>query len=233
MTARGPSRGPSQARQDGYGVVKVKVGIGDDAGRLAALRAAAGAEMAIRLDANGAWSVSEAAAALRALAPAGIELCEEPVHGLDELAEVSPRRAMSRWPWTRARPCRGRSIVASALPPVSKISRCGGITGTIEAAERARSAGYDVYLASTLDGPLGIAAALHAAAVDPPGPGLRPGHAVAVRQAPGGSGPAAGASVTAARGRAGRRARASGTGRVSADVERLQSTRSRSVPSAR
>jgi L-alanine-DL-glutamate epimerase-like enolase superfamily enzyme len=45
-----------------------------------------------------------------------------------------------------------------------KIARCGGISGVIEAAERARRAGYRIYLASTLDGPLGIAAALHAAA---------------------------------------------------------------------
>ena len=52
-----------------------------------------------------------------------------------------------------------------------KISRCGGISATIDAAHRARAAGYDVYLASTLDGPLGIAAALHAAAL------LRPGRA--------------------------------------------------------
>ena len=46
-----------------------------------------------------------------------------------------------------------------------KISRCGGISGILDAAARARAAGYQVYLASTLDGPLGIAAALHAAAV--------------------------------------------------------------------
>jgi L-alanine-DL-glutamate epimerase-like enolase superfamily enzyme len=45
-----------------------------------------------------------------------------------------------------------------------KIARCGGISASLEAARRARAAGYEVYLASTLDGPLGIAAALHAAA---------------------------------------------------------------------
>jgi len=38
--------------------------------RLAAVRAAAGPEVAIRLDANGAWTVEEAAASLRALSPA-------------------------------------------------------------------------------------------------------------------------------------------------------------------
>jgi L-alanine-DL-glutamate epimerase-like enolase superfamily enzyme len=49
-----------------------------------------------------------------------------------------------------------------------KIARGGGITGVIEQARRARDAGYEVYLASTLDGPLGIAAALHAVAAIKP-----------------------------------------------------------------
>src|SRR5947209_5129149 len=53
--------------------------------------APAGPDMAIRLDANGAWTVAEALTALRALEPAGIELCEEPVHGADQIAELSPQ----------------------------------------------------------------------------------------------------------------------------------------------
>ena len=160
----GAVAGALEAREAGYRVVKIKVGIGDDAGRLAALRAAAGPDMAIRLDANGAWSVPEAAAALRALAPARIELCEEPVHGLDELAELAEQAdvevAMDE---SAALPGALEHRVCETV--CLKISRCGGITGTIEAARQARGAGYDVYLASTLDGPLGIAAALHAAAV--------------------------------------------------------------------
>jgi L-alanine-DL-glutamate epimerase-like enolase superfamily enzyme len=45
-----------------------------------------------------------------------------------------------------------------------KVSRCGGIGGVLRDAEAARAAGAMVYLASTFDGPLGIAAGLHAAA---------------------------------------------------------------------
>ena len=70
------------AREAGFRTIKLKAAVGDDAGRIAAVRAVAGPDMQIRLDANGAWSVPEAQAALRALAPAGVELCEEPVHGL-------------------------------------------------------------------------------------------------------------------------------------------------------
>jgi L-alanine-DL-glutamate epimerase-like enolase superfamily enzyme len=44
-----------------------------------------------------------------------------------------------------------------------KITR-GGITGVLHDAAAARATGADVYLASTYDGPRGIAAAVHAAA---------------------------------------------------------------------
>jgi L-Ala-D/L-Glu epimerase len=151
------------ARSAGFRCLKVKVGLGDDAGRLAAVRAAAGPGMAIRLDANGAWSVPEAVAALRALEPVGLELCEEPVSGLDAVATVTAE--------TEVRIAIDESaVLPGALDARAcdafclKIARCGGIAGTLDAARRARAVGYQVYLASTLDGPLGIAAALHVAA---------------------------------------------------------------------
>jgi L-Ala-D/L-Glu epimerase len=158
------------AREAGYRTIKVKVGIGDDAGRLAAVRAAAGPEMALRLDANGGWSVAEAEPALRALHPAGIELCEEPVTGPDQIARlyrlIDTPLAIDE---TAAAPGALEEKLCDAV--CLKIARCGGITGLLGAARRASATGYEVYLASTLDGPLGIAAALHAAPV------LRPGRA--------------------------------------------------------
>ena len=45
-----------------------------------------------------------------------------------------------------------------------KISRCGGISALLVAATLVRASGAEVYLASTLDGPLGVAAAVHVAA---------------------------------------------------------------------
>jgi L-Ala-D/L-Glu epimerase len=164
----GAAKEAAAAVAAGFSCVKLKVGIGDDAGRVAAVRAAVGRDVAIRLDANGAWSVEDADAHLRALAPSGIELCEEPVHGVAELravgADVDVALAMDE---TGVAP---GALASGATPLVClKLSRCGGITGLLEAAETARAAGSEVYLASTLDGPLGIAGTLHAAAV------LRPG----------------------------------------------------------
>ena len=155
------------AREAGFRTLKLKVGTGDDAGRIAAVRAFAGPDMQIRLDANGAWSVPEATAALRALAPAGVELCEEPVHGLAQTQEL---HAVTEVPIaideSTQEPGALEHRVCDAV--CLKIARGGGISGVIEQARRARAAGYEVYLASALDGPLGVAAALHAAAAIKP-----------------------------------------------------------------
>ncbi len=159
----GAAAAAAEAREAGFRCVKVKVGIGDDAGRLAAVRAFAGPAMAIRIDANGAWSVEEAVATLRGLGPVGIELCEEPASGLEAVAEVAAQVPVPvaldesvRQPGA----LETRACDAVCL----KISGCGGISGVLDTARRARAVGYEVYLASTYDGPLGIAAALHAAA---------------------------------------------------------------------
>jgi L-alanine-DL-glutamate epimerase-like enolase superfamily enzyme len=154
----GAARAAAAAARAGFRCVKVKVGVGDDAGRVAAVRAAAPG-LAIRVDANGAWATPrEALANLRALAPAGIELCEEPVHGVEALRAV---RAESPVPIAMDETHAPGSGAADAV--CLKITR-GGITGVLRDAAAARAAGSDVYVASTYDGPLGIAAGVHAAA---------------------------------------------------------------------
>jgi L-Ala-D/L-Glu epimerase len=160
----GAASAAAAAAEAGYRCVKVKVGVGDDAGRVAAVRAAGGDTMAIRVDANGAWTApDEALANLRALAPAGIELCEEPVHGVALLRAV---RAKSPVPVAMDETAAERGAPGSGAADAVclKISRCGGISGLLRDARAARAAGTKVYIASSFDGPLGTAAGLHAAA---------------------------------------------------------------------
>jgi L-Ala-D/L-Glu epimerase len=153
------------ARDSGFGCVKVKVGLGDDAGRLAAVRAVAGTDMAIRVDANGAWDVPTAVASLRALAPVGLELCEEPCSGVDAIATVAESVPDVPIALDESAVLPGALSARACRAVCLKLSRCGGVLGLIDAAQRARSVGYEVYVASMLDGALGIAGALHAAAV--------------------------------------------------------------------
>jgi L-alanine-DL-glutamate epimerase-like enolase superfamily enzyme len=147
----------------GFECLKLKVGVGDDAGRVAATRAAAGPQVALRLDANGAWSVEQAVAAIEALSPAGLELVEEPTHGLHAMREVRERVAV-RVSIDETAGEHGALTAGVADAICLKLSRCAGIAGLLAAATLVRATGAEVYLASTLDGPLGIAAAVHAAA---------------------------------------------------------------------
>jgi L-alanine-DL-glutamate epimerase-like enolase superfamily enzyme len=159
----GAAAAAADAREAGFGCVKLKVGSGDDAGRVAAVRAAAGPQMELRLDANGAWDVEEAIRMIEVLAPAGLELVEEPVHGIDAIRAVRERVAV-RIAMDETAEDFGALIAGGADAVCLKISRCGGISGLLAQAALVRAGGAEVYLASTFDGPLGIAAAVHVAA---------------------------------------------------------------------
>jgi L-alanine-DL-glutamate epimerase-like enolase superfamily enzyme len=153
---------------DGFTTLKVKVGVGDDAGRLAAVRAVA-PEAALRADANGAWTVDEAVAALASLEGVGLELVEEPVHGLAALRALRERVEVPIvMDETAAEPGAVSSGAADGV--CLKVAACGGISGVLAAAEAARAAGAFVYVGSTYDGPVGIAAGVHAAAALQPTP---------------------------------------------------------------
>lgn len=147
---------------DGFGTFKLKLGAGDDLGQVRAVREALGPGATIRIDANASWSVEEAAAVLAAIEPLGIELAEQPVGSLAEMAELAARTSI---------PLAADEIVTSAAEAVAaareracavtgvKLSKVGGRP---EAEAIARE--LPVYYSSALDGPVGIAAAAQLAA---------------------------------------------------------------------
>ncbi len=181
------ARTAAAAVSAGYSCVKLKVGTAGDAERVAAVRGAIGPQTTLRLDANGAWSLEEAERQLGLLARHGLELIEEPVHGLADTRALRERVAVRiAIDETAAIPGALTARIADAV--CLKISRCGGIGGLLAAASLVRASGAEVYVASTYDGPLGIAAALHAAAALAPLPacglatlGLFAGPAAALR----------------------------------------------------
>ena len=78
---------------------KLKVGMDGDLDQLSAARAALPEDAVLRIDANGAWSVDEAAARLAAMRP--LELAEQPVATAPELHGCTVGQ-MCRWPPMRA-----------------------------------------------------------------------------------------------------------------------------------
>ena len=137
----------------GFGTFKLKVGAGDDVAQVRAVREALGPRRKLRLDANGAWSVAEALGVLRMVEPLDVELVEQPVAELRELAEVSrdivvaADESIER----QGRPARHRRVRPR---DEVKLAKVGGI------GEANRISGHlPIYLSSALDGPLGIAAA--------------------------------------------------------------------------
>ena len=67
----------------GFDQLKVKVGVGNDIQRLAAVRHAAGDAVHIRVDANGVWSPVQAVTALMGLLAFDVEAVEQPVAAED------------------------------------------------------------------------------------------------------------------------------------------------------
>jgi L-Ala-D/L-Glu epimerase len=151
----------------GYQCFKLKVGRSDDEERVAAVREAIGSWPALRLDANGVWSVGEAIERIRALEPNDLELVEQPCGTLPELAEV--RKDVST-PIAADESITGPDDVRAAAAEQAcdavnlKLASCGGVERARAAIRTAGEAGIAAYLSSTFDGPWGISAALQLAA---------------------------------------------------------------------
>jgi L-Ala-D/L-Glu epimerase len=159
----------AQGVRDGYACFKVKVGLPDDAERVAAVRESIGPWPALRIDANGAWSPGEAVAAIERLAPYDIQLVEQPCATLEEMAQVrrevdvpiAADESVSSPEDVRA------AAAAGACDGVNvKLAPTGGFSAARETLREAGAHGLDAFLSSTLDGPWGISAALQLAAAE-------------------------------------------------------------------
>ncbi|MDQ3720986.1 MAG: mandelate racemase/muconate lactonizing enzyme family protein [Actinomycetota bacterium] len=156
-----------EAVREGYSCLKLKVGLPDDLERVAAVREAIGPWPALRVDANGAWSLDEARNAIAALAPFDLQLVEQPCRTLEELALL---RAEVDVPLAADESVTGPDDVRVAAELHAcdavnvKLASAGGFEAAREAVRAARYSGLEPYLSSTLDGPWGIAAALQLAA---------------------------------------------------------------------
>jgi O-succinylbenzoate synthase len=158
----GPGFDPEALR--GFAAVKVKVGTGDDIALVRAVRDAVGPGVALRVDANGAWETDRAVEMIGALARFDLELVEQPVPTLDDLARVRRRVSVpvaadecvrSIEDATRLR----RLDAADAV--VLKVQPLGGVRPALAVAE---AAGVAAIVTSMMETSVGIAAGVALAA---------------------------------------------------------------------
>ena len=148
----------------GCTTAKVKVAEGDDEARVEAVRDALGPSGKLRVDANGAWSVDEAGAALARLGRYDLEYAEQPVASLAEMARL--RRAVDV-PLAADEPVRmsvspgGLELSEAADIVVLKVQPLGGVWAALEVAE---SSGLPAVVSSALETSVGISAGLALAA---------------------------------------------------------------------
>jgi L-fuconate dehydratase len=86
-----------EAKNDGFGLIKLKVGASqaDDLRRLRVARAAVGPDLPIAIDANQIWGVDEAIAWVHALDGFGLYWIEEPTSPDDILGHAAVRKAVA------------------------------------------------------------------------------------------------------------------------------------------
>ncbi len=182
----GPATAGRQAAglaAEGFQTIKLKVG-GDPAAALAtvaAVRAAAGAGVTLRCDANGSWAYDEARQFLEGCQQHAVALCEEPL--ADPGPEYAWLAALHEWSpvplaldeSTRTVAALDQAIMAGAADLLVIKPMASGLGESLAMLVRAKNAGIPVIVTTTFDLAPGTAVALHLAAFagsPPPACGL-------------------------------------------------------------
>ena len=172
VPAVGPEQAHEMVRASGCSTAKVKVAepgqtLADDLARVEAVRDALGAGGKLRVDANAAWTVDDAAVALKALDVFDLEYAEQPVATLEEMAElrrrVDVRLAADESVRTAEDPLRVAGLEAADVV-VLKVQPLGGVRRCLEVAE---ACGLPVVVSSAVETSVGIAAGVALAAALP------------------------------------------------------------------
>jgi L-Ala-D/L-Glu epimerase len=147
----------------GISQIKVKVGTADDVARLQAVRKAAGDKIELRADANGAWSADEAIGQLRRLAAFKLQAIEQPVRaddlvGLKRVRNESGIAVMADESLVTAEGARSLIELGACDLFNIRISKCGGITGSLAIAKLAQEAGIKLQIGAQV-GETGILSA--------------------------------------------------------------------------
>jgi muconate cycloisomerase len=150
-----------------HDLFKVKIGtrsVEEDVAHVAAIKRAVGSRASVRVDVNMAWSETQAARGIPALADAGCDLVEQPVASAAALA-----RLVRRWPIALMAdeslqgPTSAFELAKLAAADVFsiKIEQSGGLFEAVRVAAIADAAGIELYGGTMLEGAVGTAASAH------------------------------------------------------------------------
>ena len=151
----------------GFSSVKLKVAAPDDVERVAELRDLLGPAVAIRVDANGAWDVDMAIDVIERLYRYDVELIEQPVATLDDLARVRRKVTVPIAVDESLRSlgdARDVERLDAADVIVLKVQPLGGVRAALAVAD---AAGLPAIVTSMLETSVGLAAGLALAAALP------------------------------------------------------------------
>lgn len=163
----------TDAVEAGFGCLKLKAGVRaveDDIERLRAVRSAIGEDVTIRVDANGAWDRERAETAVDALATLDVAYVEQPLPATDLAGHADLRnRGVGIALDESLREHTAAEVLDAAVTDVLvlKPMAVGGPGNAHTLAMRARDAGIDPVVTTTIDGVVARAAAVHVAAAIP------------------------------------------------------------------
>ncbi|RYZ19496.1 MAG: dipeptide epimerase, partial [Chitinophagaceae bacterium] len=154
---------------EGFPYIKVKLGqeLELDVARIRAIREVVPMALPLRIDANQGWgNADNAIAVLRALAPFGIEHCEEPIPrwqflDLNRVSTESPIPIMADESCGDEHDAE-RLIRINACPMFNiKLGKTGGIHKALKVAALGEAAGMELQVGGFMESRLGMTAAAH------------------------------------------------------------------------
>ena len=176
LSLRDPETMATDARAavaEGFRSLKIKVGVEPavDLARVKAVRRAAGADVALRVDANQGWDADSAIATIRAMEDAGLnlELVEQPVPSWDFEGMARVTRAVDtpiladESVFSPRDAQRLLDMGGCDLVNIKLMKACG-LHGAVQIADLARSHGVEVLMGCMLESKVAVSAAAHFAA---------------------------------------------------------------------
>ena len=155
----------AKAAAEGFSVLKVKLGHGDDVAALTAIRERFAGT--VRVDPNAAWTAAEAPARIAALVPFDLEFVEQPIapqdiEGLRRVRAASPLPIVADEAAVRASDV--QALIGACDGINVKLQKCGGVSAARAMIAAAHDGGLKVMLGCrAAETSVAIAAAAHLA----------------------------------------------------------------------